>query len=528
MATGSSLSNPHHHSDPNQQSLVDHAQQAAEAEADEEYEDEEEIGNVLNNRFILFNAVPSWAVSMVVHILILLALALMYFNPSSEAAPTVLNVSPPGEVEEVKDFELLEDLEPMDVETMTSEVVMQTEVTTPTEMEELSVSTDIDAAPLTVDLVEFSTQTAPRNDLMQEIGSVTGKGVEGRGAAARKQMVAANGGSEGSERAVALALKWFAEHQRPDGSWSFDHRQGQCNGRCTHAGTLKDCYTGATAMALLPFLGSGQTHKEGQYKKQVFGGLSYLIKAQNKKNGSLVQGGGNMYSHGLAAIALCEAYAMTQDRQLMMPAQASLAYIAYAQDPVGGGWRYQPKQAGDTSVVGWQLMALKSGHMAYLKVPPACVAGTSKFLDSVQTEYGAKYGYATPGAKPSTTAVGLLCRMYLGWKKDNEALEAGARYISDIGPKPTDMYYNYYATQVMRHFGGEMWEKWNNVMRDQLVDSQSTTGHMTGSWDVAGGGHVNDRGGRLYFTSCATMILEVYYRHMPIYGKAAAEEDFPL
>ena len=51
---------------------------------------------------------------------------------------------------------------------------------------------------------------------------------------------------------------------------------------------------------------------------------------------------------------------------------------------------------------------------------------------------------------------------------------------------------------------------------------------MLGSWDVAGGGHVNDRGGRLYFTSCATMILEVYYRHMPIYGKAAAEEDFPL
>ena len=73
-----------------------------------------------------------------------------------------------------------------------------------------------------------------------------------------------------------------------------------------------------------------------------------------------------------------------------------------------------------------------------------------------------------------------------------------------------------------------MWEKWNSVMRDQLVESQSTKGHMLGSWDVAGGGHVNDRGGRLYFTSCATMILEVYYRHMPIYGKAAAEEDFPL
>jgi hypothetical protein len=507
--------------------MADRAHDADEAEADDEEEEEEEIGAGLSRRFLFFNAVPSWAVSMVVHVLILLVLALMYFD-QSDAATTVLNISPPGEMEKVEDFELLEDLEPIEVETMTAEVVVQTEVTTPTEMVDVTVATDIDSAPLSVELIEFSQETAPRSDLMQEIGSVTGNGVEGRGMAARKQMVASNGGSEGSEKAVALALKWFAQHQRPDGSWSFDHREGQCNGRCSQQGTLKDCYTGATAMALLPFLGSGQTHKEGQYKKQVFAGLSYLIRAQNKSNGSLAQGGGNMYSHGLAAIVLCEAYAMTQDRQLMMPAQASLAYIAYAQDPVGGGWRYRPKEPGDTSVVGWQLMALKSGHMAYLKVPPSCVAGTSKFLDSVQTEYGAKYGYATPGAKHTTTAVGLLCRMYLGWKKDNEALAAGAKYLSDIGPKPTDMYYNYYATQVMRHFGGEMWTKWNNVMRDQLVDSQSTNGHMLGSWDVTGGGHVNDRGGRLYFTSCATMILEVYYRHMPIYGKAAAEEDFAL
>jgi hypothetical protein len=505
--------------------MAEQASDAAEAEANDE--DEEEIGAGAGSRFLFFNAVPSWAVSMVVHVIILLVLALMYFD-QTDAATTVLNISPPGEVEEVEDFELLEDLEPMEVETMTADLVVPTDVVTPTETLEVTVSTDITSAPLSVDLVEFSSETAPRTDLMQQIGSVTGKGIAGRGMASRKQMVASNGGSEGSEKAVALALKWFAQHQRPDGSWSFDHRQGQCNGRCAQPGTKDKCFTGATAMALLPFLGSGQTHKEGQYKQQVFAGLSYLIRAQNKTNGSLVQGGGNMYSHGLAAIVLCEAYAMTQDRQLMMPAQASLAYIAYAQDPVGGGWRYGPKQPGDTSVVGWQLMALKSGHMAYLKVPPSCVVGTSKFLDSVQTEYGAKYGYTGPGAKHATTAVGLLCRMYLGWKKDNEALAAGAQFISDIGPKKTDMYFNYYATQVMRHFGGDMWTKWNNVMRDQLVNSQSTNGHMLGSWDVTGGGHVNDSGGRLYFTSCATMILEVYYRHMPIYGKAAAEEDFPL
>jgi len=89
------------------------------------------------------------------------------------------------------------------------------------------------------------------------------------------------------------------------------------------------------------------------------------------------------------------------------------------------------------------------------------------------------------------------------------------------------MYYNYYATQVMRHCEGERWKKWNSVMRDQLVKSQTQKGHETGSWYM-GSGHVTDRGGRLYCTSMGTMILEVYYRHLPIYRKQSTEEDFPI
>jgi hypothetical protein len=87
------------------------------------------------------------------------------------------------------------------------------------------------------------------------------------------------------------------------------------------------------------------------------------------------------------------------------------------------------------------------------------------------------------------------------------------------------MYYNYYATQCMRHYDGELWDKWNVVMRDQLVNSQEKAGHLKGSWHQ-NGDHGSDRGGRLYCTSMATMILEVYYRHSPIYGKAAVEDEF--
>jgi len=243
--------------------------------------------------------------------------------------------------------------------------------------------------------------------------------------------------------------------------------------------------------------------------------------------GSLIDGG-NMYSHGICSIVLCEAYAMTHDRELMAPAPAAINFIVYAQDPVGGGWRYSPRQPGDTSAVGWQLMALKSGHMAYLNVPPGTVAGAIKFLDSVQADSGSQYGYTGPGAGQATTAVGLLSRMYLGWKKDNPALQRGVERMSASGVSKGNMYYNYYATQIMRHVEGDAWKKWNEGMRDWLVDSQAKTGHEKGSWFMKGGDHGADSGGRLYCTSIATMMLEVYYRHMPIYGKQASEDDFPL
>ena len=124
------------------------------------------------------------------------------------------------------------------------------------------------------------------------------------------------------------------------------------------------------------------------------------------------------------------------------------------------------------------------------------------------------------------TAEGLLCRMYLGWKKDHGALQGGVAVLDKKGPSK-NMYYNYYATQIMRHYGGDEWEKWNTAMRDQMVNTQSKAGAEKGSWYI-GGDHGARAGGRLYCTSMATMILEVYYRHMPLFKQEAAEDDFPL
>lgn len=238
-----------------------------------------------------------------------------------------------------------------------------------------------------------------------------------------------------------------------------------------------------------------------------------------------------MYSHGLAAITVCEAYAMTRDPDLLQPAQLALNYLIEAQDTRGGGWRYEPGQRGDTSVVGWCVMALKSGRMGNLIVPQSTFVGANSFLDYVSTNQGAYYGYTSPAAKldgrQSTIAVGLLCRMYLGWSKDNPGMQQGIQYLSERGPDVDDLYYSYYATQVLRHHGGPQWERWNKQMRDSLIAKQEKTGHAAGSWG-AHGRHA-EKGGRLYATSLATMILEVYYRHMPLYSeKSSAGDDFEI
>ena len=164
--------------------------------------------------------------------------------------------------------------------------------------------------------------------------------------------------------------------------------------------------------------------------------------------------------------------------------------------------------------------------MAYLNVTPVALARAAAFLDAVQVDAGAAYGYMDQSEPlPGRSAIGLLCRMYLGWQKDHPALLDGVSRLAAIGPTD-DLYYDYYATQVLHHMEGAAWVEWNRRMKTLLLRTQATAGHEAGSWyeGVAGGFSANsvspaDIAGRLYCTSLATMILEVYYRHLQI-GRA--------
>jgi hypothetical protein len=350
-------------------------------------------------------------------------------------------------------------------------------------------------------------------------------GIGGRSGATRDALLREGGGNTASEAAVAAGIKWLAQHQATDGHWSLDgfNQHGHCN--CNGFGQNNDI--AATAFGLLPLLGAGETHKnpKGVYTKNVDRALKYLI-AKQGRDGDF---GGGMYAHGLATIAICEAYGMTADPRLKAPTQSAINFIRAAQSD-NGGWRYEPRQGGDTSVVGWQLMALKSGQMAGLEVDDArnpTFARATRWLNSCMSSDGG-YGYQGPDKTPTMTAVGLLCRLYLGTGPRNTGIRSGVQYLKLQAPPGSisSIYYYYYASQVMHHVGGSVWEEWNPKMRDLLIakqDKGTTKGHphLKGSWSPAGDAH-GGAGGRMMTTSLSVLTLEVYYRHLPLYRRDRA------
>jgi len=381
----------------------------------------------------------------------------------------------------------------------------------------------------------FSTQAASWTDGPSQPLASRGGGLDGRSAENRLSLALTGGGTAASEAAVEHGLAWLAAHQFDDGGWRFNLEScPQCAGACRDSG-FRSSTTDSTGLALLCFLGAGYTQHTGPYTETVARGLYYLqqkmlmtslggdlrdrsMLSELAGGVLLVQKNGDMYSHGIATLALCEAYAMTRDENLAGPAQAAVDFIVHAQHEQGG-WRYEPQQPGDLSVSGWQLTALKSALHGKLEVPRQVWYRAANFLDSLQEDRGAAYGYQEPTSKKrSMSVVGLFARMLLGWPHDHRPLLRGVSRLGDQVPHQNHMYFNYYASQVLRHHGGSAWRRWNPKMREYLLKQQATEGHETGSWYIDE--NWSDRGGRLYSTTLAILTLEVYYRYMPMYQEA--------
>lgn len=436
--------------------------------------------------------------------------------------------------------------------------------------------------PPAPDLDELDRTAGGFDAVVEGLETTSGrKATSGRTAATRRHGLPGREGdtTDASEAAVEAGLAWLAAHQLPDGGWAFDLTspddngdEGECQGKCSNSHstsranqTVNGLYPGrmaATGIALLAFLGAGYDHRTpGVYRETVESGLRYIrYRARQTKAGIDFREWGErygMYTQAIVAVTVCEAYELTEDPQLKTLAHDGALFIVNSQRD-DGGWRYEGAvdstffsyAPGDTSVSGWQMLALKSAISAGFSCPPEVFYKAGFFLDAVQSKNNTLFRYMARTQEPEskmwgTTAIGVLMREYIGWEKKPRYMSKATRRLAGWFDEMYDdwklakngtvenrqgkqlfsegrfrynLYFAYYASLALHHAGGAAWHKSFAKTRDFLIETQNrgeVNPHEKGSWlfhDL----YMND-GGRLLNTALSVLILETPYRYLPMY-----------
>jgi hypothetical protein len=329
------------------------------------------------------------------------------------------------------------------------------------------------------------------------------------GALADAEVMRKLGGTPETESAVSRGLEYLARSQEADGRWDIAKGGGQGGHDVA-----------ATSFALLAFYGRGERHDEdSKYRDTVARGLTWLLGQQNRVTGDLrgVRPQNNaMYDHGIASLALIEAYGVTRDLDLRPRAIAAIEFMSGAQH-AEGGWRYTPGERGDLSVTGWYIMALASARMSGVPVPEKTFNGALKFLNFVRGgEHGGAYGYSDPPGRSSNRvgmdAVGFFCSQLFGASPNAASAWESASILTKEGAQKGELYYLYYGTVAAYQHQGPLWREWRQRMQERLVKEQHNEG-----WWRSDGGHGGQMG-RYIATAMTVLCLEAHYRYTPLYG----------
>ena len=489
--------------------------------------------------------------SVVVHIFLIIGALLIVFTVWNHGKMKVINVAKPNEITPLE----YDKNRPRDV-TKTPLVDADTK-----EVEHPIIELEQEE-PETKDIPKGTSFDCLSNKNMDSTGYIDAYGIGGGRAGAfgvpwGRGRFAHEGDGIGTESAVIAALRWLWRHQnRPDpdkgmskgdpecGGWDVVRFERWCKkpGACPNnnpnkSGAVPGFNVAVTGFATLAFLGHGNTHLAGDFRRTVKMALEYLIRHQDGEGWIGREGGVDewIYNHAIATMALCEAYAMTQDPWLEEPCRKAVQCIINAQNP-GLGWRYKPAGGdNDTSVTGWMVLALKGAKNAGIPVPETTWQGALNWFDRCfnpadgHTGYQSKFdrGSVIPGVNdmyerlPTMTSVAVICRIFCGQPRKDRRVKKGVELVMKHLPQwnpardpkglKIDMYYWYYATYAMFQFGGPLWDRWNKAMKEALLKSQRRGGCADGSWDPVGKwGMV---GGRVYSTALNALTLEIYYRY---------------
>lgn len=525
----------------------------------DEFEDLEEQLEEDDNRETVA-AVSGWGISVMVHAILFLLLAFVVIagrliEEPVPIRPVVIEPPPPPPEEQEKPRDLTEvEVDIVADVIVESPVVQNLDVEVEeleTEDEEISEISEAKGREEAVAASEMGGSGA-----FSTIGAAGGaSGAFGsRQGGGKRRALGQFGGSKATEAAVDAALRWFVRHQSPNGMWSVTEHPVNCNlpGNKSEPGTERtgaDGDAASTGYAVLSFLGAGYDHRTpNQYRRTVQAGLDWIVANQLQSGG---WGRDRNYENGVVAMAIAEAFAMTNDPELREPAQKAIDHLLARQIDSGGnygglGWDYTTSNSrNDSSVSGWVIMALKSAEAGGLDIGSG-MEGSRNYLerawnaannngegitDPYEDRSGFPYTWDSNNngiRRPDRTAIGLCMGVFLGLGEGNIKMETMANdvmhrtFVSkddnyQIQTYPVNTYYIYYNTLGIFQVGGDRWKKWNDHMAPLLVNAQIKSDDcLDGSWDWQGTGFHGHRVGRIISTAYNALTLQVYYRYVRI------------
>ena len=489
---------------------------------------------------------PWWLISIVAHTIIFCLSMLMVLDHPQQQVITEAEVGIEQELkEEVKPEPPKQDVQQQDNKNINPE---EPEVKDPV-VKEAKVSDHVETANQDEHMTAKGNMDAHTDSPLMGKFDKSDIGIGGRAGSTfgdrfggKENLVKDRGGSKKTENSVMAGLLWLKRHQSEDGKWSCGGFTSLCGRDTDHSGNCDgpghSAYdVGVTGLALLCFLGAGNSTSVGEFQEQVKSGIQYLKSMQNDNGCIGSQSGHLMYNHAIATLAMAEAYALSNYNPLLKsPTEKAVAFLLEAQNPYLG-WRYTPKCGdNDTSVTGWCVMALKSAKLAGIEIPESSLAGAKAFIDTVTDPSYGRAGYTKKGeiVQPpgfayteSLTAVAMTARVFIGTERNDPNLTRGGKLLLDClpavgqnakGENSLDYYYWYYGTLAMFQLGDSdlpYWTKWNESMKETLINSQERTGCKAGSWPATD--RWSSAGGRIYATALNVLSLEIYYRYDKVF-----------
>ena len=310
-------------------------------------------------------------------------------------------------------------------------------------------------------------------------------------------------------KATTRALDYLAKEQRRQGYWEANGGQYR---------------VAMTALAANAMLAEGSTTTRGKYAENIRRAVDYLID-MSQPNGLIgfKQDYHYTYGHGFSMLFLSQVFGEEEDRvrreRLKKVLKKAVEFSAQAQTK-RGGWGYvsakdQPNfDEGSTCIT--QVQGLRACRNAGISVPKEIIDKAKKYIEACMTpDGGVQYSIRGGGARPPISAAAVAAMFNAG---DYESavvkkLMAYCKRNIDPGSSGARMfghwhYTHYYYAQVKYRLGDAEWNKYFDVIGQEILRKQSAIG----AWKE---GHV----GPIYTTAINATILQLDNGSLPIYQR---------